>query len=214
MRKLSINILFLLLFCAEAQSMDAYQSTLRVQAPLINPLAKSWISLTEHGVQAVSTTAGVVVSVGAQTMLTALGVTTIGLVPAVILGAATYYMILQKCYPQTSTGLSLQIERALDDFEIQMLGDRLVTWKSSEEIKRFAALNFYGSLKDLKEHMRLRMKKLAEIRVYLLAATSKAQTSLLQKQCSFLAERLEYFEQDTMNKFTLIDQVKKQELGR
>lgn len=201
MRKHFLNILFLLLFSSVAQSMIINDSTKQIETPIINPLAQSWISWTERGVQVASATAGVVVSAGTETLLAVLGTAALGLVPAAVLGAATYYWILKKCHPKTATGLCLRIQRSLNDFEKQFAGDELVAWKSDDDVKAFAELNFYGSMKDVKEHLRQRMKKLAVIRTYLQAGQSKVQDSVLKQLYDVCAERLGKLEHDTMMKF-------------
>lgn len=129
--------------------MIIHDSIKKIETPIIDPLAQSWISWTERSVQAVSATAGVVVSAGTETLLAVLGTAVVGLVPAAILGAATYYWILKKCHPKTATGLCLRIQRSLNDFEKQFVGDELITWKSDDDINAFAELNFYGSIKRL-----------------------------------------------------------------
>lgn len=172
-----------------------------IQVPTINPYATSWISWTEQRAQAAATTAGVVVSAGAEVAMVTLGTAMIGLIPAALLGVGTYYWLFKKCYAQTAAGLCSYIQRSLDDFEKQFMGDDLVVWQTDADLKAFVELNFYGSIKDCKEHLRQRMKKLAVIRTYLQVAINKAQNSSLCQSCNEFVERLNELESDTMMKF-------------
>lgn len=56
-------------------------------------------------------------------------------------------------------------------------------------------------LKDCKEHLRQRMKKLAVIRTYLQVGLNKVQDSGLKQLYGDCAERLSKLERDTMMKF-------------